>query len=384
MSIVCNVCEALLTTPLYESADNCSITTMNKLIEGKTQVYFCDACSHLQTSELPNLADYYAKEYEINSANEEADQLYKVVDGEIVYRANHQATVLLQKITLTHGACVLDYGCAKSPTLRKILQSRPDIKAFLFDVTDRYVPFWKAFPQGTEWSTHEPNPDWSETMDVVLSFYALEHVGALSQGLENIKRLLKIGGVFYFLVPNVYHNIADFVVADHVNHFSKNSLIRLLERHGFGDIEVDDESHDAAFVVKARLLCAPTEQLSSEQGADALRVAAQRMADYWQGIAARIRDFEDTVGTGSVAVYGAGFYGSFIASSLAESARIACVVDRNQHLQGKVLNGAPVLAPQQMPHSVTHVFVGLNPLVAKANIEAIQEWHGRALSYFYF
>lgn len=383
MSIVCNVCDSLLSVPLYESADNCSITTMNKLVEGRTQVYFCDTCGHLQTTELPDLARYYAEEYEINSTSDEDDQLYKIVDGEMVYRADHQAAVLLQKIDFKDGQRVLDYGCAKSPTLKKIQQTRPKIQAFLFDVTDRYIPFWEKFPEKAEWSTHTPNPDWFGTMDVVLSFYALEHISELSQGLENIKLLLKVGGIFYFIVPNAYRNVADFVVADHVNHFSKGSLIRLLERHGFDDIEVDDESHDAAFVVKASLCATPKAQLTEIAMAHELHAAARSMADYWQRIIVRIREYENGLGGGAVAIYGAGFYGNFIASSLVRSDRIVCFVDRNKHLQGKELNGVPILSPKQMPHNVTHVFVGLNPQIAHTNIEAIQDWDKRWLSYFY-
>jgi FlaA1/EpsC-like NDP-sugar epimerase len=220
-------------------------------------------------------------------------------------------------------------------------------------------------------------------MDIVLSFYALEHVADLQQGLANIKALLKTGGTFYFLVPNAYSNIADFVVADHVNHFSRGSLLRMLERHGFGNVEVDAESHEAAFVVKATLLTDPKSMLSPIESFDELRSAALDMAGYWHQIATRIREFEETVGAGQVAVYGAGFYGNFIASTLIHSDNIACFVDRNQHLQGTKMNGKPILAPEQMPRNVTHVFVGMNPRIARSNIEAIDCWRDRQLSYFF-
>lgn len=383
MKAVCNVCDSLLASPIYESADNCSITTMNKLIEGKTQVYLCKTCGHLQTTELPNLTKYYAEEYEINTSSEEEDQLYKVVDGEAVYRADHQASVLLQKSVLKDGQRVLDYGCAKSPTLKKVAGSHPGIKVFLFDVTDRYIPFWETFPQKVEWSTHTPNPNWFGTMDVVLSFYALEHIADLTQGLNNIKALLKVGGLFYFVVPNVYRNVADFVVADHVNHFSKGSLVHLLERHGFDDIQVDGESHDAAFVVMARMGASPKAQLSDARPSDEVLSSVRKMADYWQGISVRIREYETQSGNDAVAIYGAGFYGNFIASSMTSPDRIACFVDRNLHLQGKDRDGRPIFSPEKMPHNVKHVFVGLNPQIAQANIEAIQDWHERGLSYFY-
>lgn len=383
MAVICNVCSSALGMPIFKSGDQGSITTMNRMIEGRTQVYFCGACSHLQTSELPNLAEYYALEYEINTASEEADQLYKLVDGIPVYRADHQAKVLIDKIDMPIGAKVLDYGCAKSPTLRKVVEQRPDIKPYFFDVTDRYVGFWKGLPYQVEWATHQPNPVWNGQIDVVLSFYALEHVSDLAQGIKSIKGLLKPGGTFYFLVPNVYQNTADFIVADHVNHFSRGSLTRLLEMHGFGAIEIDASAHDAAFVVKTTLLAKSVENLSVIHGVDDLRSRAQETADYWSGLAQRISKFEQENSGGRFAIYGAGFYGNYIASVLADPSRIVCFVDRNKHLQGTMIHDKPVCKPEDMPATVSHILVGLNPLVAKESIAAIEEWHSRNLSYFF-
>ena len=98
MGIFCNVCESVLSSRLYESLGSVSVTTMNQVIDGTTEVYFCTHCGHAQTSELPSLVEYYANEYEINSASDEEDQLYKIVDGQKIYRAAHQASVLMSKV----------------------------------------------------------------------------------------------------------------------------------------------------------------------------------------------------------------------------------------------------------------------------------------------
>lgn len=379
---LCNVCKNSSLTSIYESPDNLSITTMNKLVTGKTYVHFCDQCGHLQTSELPNLVEYYANEYEVNLASEDEDQLYKIVDGKPIFRAEHQAAVLLSKIKFPAGCRVLDYGCAKSPTLKKVLAAHPDIEPFLFDVTDKYIPFWEQLPKVPQWSVHQPNPAWHGSMDVVLSFYALEHVANLDEAIGNIKALLKPGGTFYFLVPNVYQNIADFIVADHINHFSASSLQILLQGAGFEDITVDDKSHEAAFVVSAKLA-----RSVSSGSIDASELGIQHkvaldMAQYWNSIVARVRAFEAS-SDGSIAVYGAGFYGSFITSIMLHPDRICCVIDQNKYLWNRKLNGKRIIAPDALPEEVTHVLVGMNPLNARANINAIPSWQNRKLKYFF-
>lgn len=371
----CNVCTAPLGGPVYRSPENASITTMNRIIPGRTEVYFCDACGHLQTTPLPNLAEYYASEYAINLASDDDDQLYKVVDGVPVYRAEHQASVLLAKVPLAAGMRVLDYGCAKAATLRKVLAQRPGIVPYAFDVTDRYVPFWERFVAAGHFAAHEVPAAWSGEIDVVLSFYSLEHADDLAGFLGRTRRLLKSGGVFYLIVPNAYANVADFVVADHVNHFSEPSLRAMLARAGFADVDVDAQAHDAAFVVTARAHADPSLPEPDPSAIRACRQQAVEMADFWQGAANRVAAFEASLPKDAArAIYGAGFYGNYIASALREPDAVTCFVDQNAHLQGRTMLGKPVVAPGALPPAVKTVFVGLNPRHAREVIDGIAAW----------
>ena len=113
------------------------------------------------------------------------------------------------------------------------------------------------------WAIYAPRPEWSESFDAVLSFFALEHVAAPRQFMADLHQLLKPGGSAYLLVPNVYTNVADFVVADHVNHFSQPSLATLFATAGLAKVSVDDGVHDAAFVVTAQKSDRPDPPLAS-------------------------------------------------------------------------------------------------------------------------
>ena len=127
---VCNVCDKEDLKIVYESHDNLSVTTMNKLISGQTTVCFCDNCGHLQTDALNDLKTYYAEEYEVNLNSTEEDQLYAIIDKIPVYRSEHQANVLLKKVKLSNGTRVLDYGCAKSQTLKNVMAKNSNINPF--------------------------------------------------------------------------------------------------------------------------------------------------------------------------------------------------------------------------------------------------------------
>jgi SAM-dependent methyltransferase len=357
---------------------------MNKIIAGRTDVYFCGACGHLQTTALPNLDTYYANEYQINFASEDEDQLYKMVDGLPVYRAEHQANVLMHKLCLTGGQRVLDYGCASAPTLRKLISAQPGITPYAFDVTDKYVTAWQSFVAAGNWATHRIPAAWDSTIDIVLSFYALEHVDDPQNFLRTVHRLLKPRGTFYFVVPNAYANVADFVVADHINHFSESSLRRMLSAGRFETLEVDAKAHDAAFVVVARKLARGVEPSVERQSLDALRTQIDFMASFWSGAAQRIRAFESALPeTARRAVYGAGFYGNFIAATLKAPEKIECFVDQNVHLQGRDIQGRRIVAPAELDPRVDALFVGLNPQSARKIISEITIWRNNRLNCFF-
>ncbi|MFO0481212.1 MAG: hypothetical protein ACK52M_06255, partial [bacterium] len=84
-----------------------------------------------------------------------------------------------------------------------------------------------------------------------------------------------------------------------------------------------------------------------------------------------------------LAIYGAGFYGNFIASSLARPERIECFIDQNRHLQGRKAFDRPIVPPEQLPSAVDAVLVGLNPRVARSIIGEIAAWRDRRLDVFF-
>ncbi len=213
--------------------------------------------------------------------------------------------------------------------------------------------------------------EWQRRFDAVTSFFALEHIPAPRASVAHVAALLREGGRFYGVVPCTVGNPADFVVIDHVNHFTAASLHRLLADAGFGAIEIEAGLHRGALVfcaVKgAEAGAAPT-----PTPADAVR-QGRDLARYWGGLGDRIATAESVAGEVPAAIYGSGFYGAYIAASLAQPQRLRCFLDRSPFQQGKTMFGQPVLAPAQLPEDVAQLYVGLNPAIARSAL-ADQPW----------
>jgi SAM-dependent methyltransferase len=360
----CHICQHPLGAPIFQSPRDVSITSLCEVRPGQVQVWFCRSCGHLQTGVLTDLQAYYDQDYKILIESEEEDQLYALVDGRKIYRTDHQVETLLKKVPLADGAKVLDYGCAKSSTLRKLVQRRPGLVPHAFDVSEMYVPFWERFLAPQNWAVYRPKPEWEGSFDLVTSFFALEHVAEPRELVTSVSSLLKPGGCFYCIVPNAYVNMSDFVVADHVNHFSEASLRHLFATAGMEILEADAQAHTSAWVVVARKQPASA-TLPAGPEVQRLERLAQEMASFWSSFAERVQRFEAEQAGRTAAIYGSGFYGTFIATCLKNMEPVSCFLDQNPHRQKQKLMDRPILPPDALPQNVSTVYVGLNPLISR-------------------
>ncbi|HEX3551141.1 MAG TPA: class I SAM-dependent methyltransferase [Candidatus Elarobacter sp.] len=389
--VLCNVCGAPTGEPLYRSGAAGSITSLAKPFSCPTIVYQCPACAHVQTPPLDDIASYYDTNYNVRADSEDADDLYAVRDGVAVYRTEHQAAEALAKLAPATGARILDYGCGKARTLRHMVRARPDLRPSVFDVSAAYAPFWDEFVPRDEQAAYDVPAAWESRFDVVLSFYAMEHVADPRAFLASIRRLLRPGGRVHLVIPNVRRNAGDLIVVDHVNHFMPTSLRLIFTLEGFDEIEIDEESNTAAYVVNARAAACHPEPVegSATIAPSASSIApfieeAQAMAAFWTGARDRIAAFErDVARDRRAAIYGSGFYGAFIASALSDRGTLAYFLDRNPHQQAKRVFDRAVLPPDAIGDDIEVVYAGLNPAGARDIIAGAAPLRQRERTYFF-
>lgn len=380
----CNVCQSNLSHLLYHSESGRSLTSLATVYQGVTEVYICHCCGHIQSAEIENVSDFYDHDYDILVGSEEEDQLYEIREGRVVYRTEHQIATLRHKLRLPRNAKILDYGCAKSSMMRALLeQDDLQVQPYLFDVSDRYIPFWEKFLSNEQWAIYTLPTSWMGQFDAVTSFFSLEHMTQPQQAIQNISSLLKLGGKIYGIVPHVFTNTADLIVVDHVNHFTHASLQYLLQSNGFKVIEIDSQAHRGALIFLAEKQKEIFHTNVPYQTIQNVIADAEKIADFWKQASKRLADYEQQIGQSVWAIYGAGFYGAFIYSRLQKNKQVVCVVDQNPFLQGKEMNGLPIVSPDQLPLEVDVLWVGLNPTTAKQTITSVPAFAARSLKIFF-
>lgn len=362
---------------LYDSASTSSLSSLCQILPGAKIVRYCEECGHLAANGVADAEAFYETDYRILLDEEDEDQIYDTSGDRIVTRTDHQMAILSDKIALDPALTVLDYGCAKAAMARKIAAAYPGIGMHLFDVSHMYEPFWDRFVSKDRQAIHQAPEEWNGRFDLVTSFFAFEHIAEPAAAIAHVAQLLKPGGQFYMIVPDISGNAADFIVVDHVNHFTKTSAERLMADAGFDEIDVDQGCHRGALVVSARKSGAARVETDQTAAKEAILAEAQKLAAFWSGAADRIRTNEAASPPGSkVAIYGSGFYGAFIHSNLENPGSTVCFLDQSPWQQGKTLFGIPIIAPGDLPEDVGTVYAGLNPVIARKVMQT-QPWAGR-------
>ena len=357
---VCNICKSELSAPIYDSRSLQSLTSLCRLYPGSTQVWFCTCCGHVLSNPLEGTDEYYATEYDILLDHEDEDQIYEVKGGEITYRIDRQLAVICQKVQFRPGMKVLDYGCAKAGMSKRLDRQVPGMEFYFFDVSDRYLEYWQKLAPSHNHAILATPAHWENQFDLITSYFSLEHIPDPVASIAHITSMLKKGGLFYAIVPDIFGNIADFIVVDHVNHFTRTSLAHLLQGAGLSVVDIDSASHRGALVVVAR----NGGEVASLERDDGLQQQVQELAHYWGTASRRVQ--QARVGrNGSCAIYGSGFYGTFIYSMLADPHEVACFLDQSPYQQGKSVFGVPVISPEALPEDIKTLFVGLNPAIAR-------------------
>ncbi|RLE37343.1 hypothetical protein DRJ17_06795 [Candidatus Woesearchaeota archaeon] len=362
----CRICGSLLGEPVYSSGGP-SISSVRTVIDVPLSAFLCPECSHTQKPALQNSADYYDKRYRISLTSKDFDQVYDVVDGKCIYRTDYQSEVILKTTSIAAGSKVLDYGAGKASTLKKITAARPDIVPYVFDVSEDYMESWGEFLPKDRQAAYQIPESWNSTFSLVTAHFVLEHAEDPCEVLSNISQLLSPDGTLFFSVPNLLSNPGDLLAVDHVNHYSFDSINVALARANLTLVSVDENIFRGAIICVAKRKASPTADTRRDGGK--CKDEIERIAVFWSRFDRLLEEAASLYTNVPSAIYGAGLYGTYIASKIAGRVSCECFLDKSPHLIGGEHMGLPIKAPCDLPSNIRVMYAGLNPNIARSALD---------------
>jgi 2-polyprenyl-3-methyl-5-hydroxy-6-metoxy-1,4-benzoquinol methylase len=362
----CRVCGQQLDDE-YQRFPGPSVTSIATIIEVDVVLYVCSKCGHVQSPAHSDIQEFYKNDYRLSLVTEDHDQVYSIINDEITYRCEKQATIIGD---LCPPDCidVLDFGAGKAMTLKNLSRTFKDIRPHVFDVSDDYRPFWASWLSREQQATHQLPELWHAKFDLIIANFVFEHIESPAQVLLELQKFLRPEGRIFLSVPNFETNSGDLLVVDHVNHFSESSLRALASEAGMAVDLIDIGSFDGAFCVVLKKT-----YLDISDSADLGDLSIDRSKSvilYWSRLLTRLNDEIIILNKERVAIFGAGFYGTLIASKLLQ--KLTCFYDSNPRISegAKFHCGFPVFPPIEIDSTIDLLFIGLNPRISKQIIDS--------------
>jgi len=376
---VCRICGSMLGHPMYSSSGP-SITSVRTVLDVPLALYLCPQCHHAQKAALLDTSDYYDSEYRISLQSDDFDQLYDLINGKSIYRTDYQAELVLKSTNIPAGSSILDYGAGKASTLNKIATARPDLVPYAFDVSEDYRDSWCTFLLQERQATYRIPESWDRLFSLVMAHFVLEHAEDPCGFFSNISKLLAPDGMLFFSVPNLISNPGDLLAIDHINHFSISSIHAALKKTGMSLVSVDKDVFRGAIVcVAKRNNAAPEISFNEQPGYEnEIKGIANFWTEYDNRLELAVAQYPDL----PAAIFGAGVYGSFIASKIGNRAVLKCFLDNSLHLANSTHMELPVIPPSNISGDIQIIYSGLNPAIARAVLEPLRTDKIKEIVYF--
>lgn len=233
----------------FEDFLNCEDYTVS---HEKFQIVSCKACGFQFTNPIPNISDlgnYYKSENYISHSNTKKGLVSKL------YHLVRNYT-LKQKLNLVSSyvsrGTILDYGCGTGMFLNLCQAKGWKALGFEPDEGARKI----AGEMGLNVVPERSELDSAISFNVITLWHVLEHVSDLNETLKFFNQRLEDDGVLIIAVPNhISYDAkhygefwAAYDVPRHLYHFDKNTMERMLFKHGFSLVETKPMKFDSFYV----------------------------------------------------------------------------------------------------------------------------------------
>lgn len=317
------------------------------------RVACCAACGAIQKIAdsvwLAEISEIYKAYEPYYQAGGEEQVVLDPKSGEIRKRSE----VLVDWVFRTSAAGgtgkVLDIGCGNGATLKSFSMRSPGWELYGHELNSGAesallrIPGFRRLFSG---DLSEVN----EQFDLVFMVHSLEHFVDPPVAVNNVADLLSPDGWLFIEVCNVLENPFDLLIADHLMHFSPNSLEALLARSGLEVV------HASTNCVKKEISILARRSRGSRLREEEMSPSSIEKSDECMHLKSSIEWMNKFCaaaiqqgarqGARKIGIFGTSVAGTWLASHL--QGVTSFFVDEDVNRIGKTHMGLPILAPNQV------------------------------------
>jgi dTDP-4-dehydrorhamnose reductase/SAM-dependent methyltransferase len=353
MPNTCHACHRPALQPLSTPAAFTSVTSDCRPWNYPLKLAVCGACGLIQKQIDPAYLEQTTaiyQSYAIYAQSGGAEQAVFTADGGGLARSEQIIAWLGQATRLPGAGRLLEIGCGNGAFLGKFSAAQPGWELTGTEFDDKNRAVIEAIPNAR---LHCGGLDTLEgQFDLVIAIHLLEHIVDPVSLLREAAAKLKPGGRIFLQVPNVKESPFDLLIADHVSHFSVESLVALLAPAGFDLLAISDTNVPK----ELSLLLQPR---GAAPAADAAQLAA--LAGSHLQLFAGLKQAAEQA-EGVVGIFGSSISATWLASEV--PGKIQFFVDEDSQRIGKSHMGLPIIGVDQVPAGAS-LLLPMNPAIAR-------------------
>jgi 2-polyprenyl-3-methyl-5-hydroxy-6-metoxy-1,4-benzoquinol methylase len=263
---------------------------------------------------------------------------------------------------------ILDVGCGTGSTL-KVFASVGEWSLYGLDLDEHCLPVLRDIPGFNALYTCAASELPERRFDIITLVHSLEHFATPCETLRDLHLKLKGCGWLLIQVPNAAANPFDYIVADHMMHFTPQTLAHLIQRAGF---RVRCIATD--WVAKEISLVAASASDDTPPAITAIgsqRYVIEQLNWLHNVVTAATMSAATTPSNTSFGVFGTSVAAAWLWPAI--SGRIQFFVEEDPSRIGRTYMGRPILSPTETPAGAV-VFLALMPPMAaaiKTRLEAL-------------
>ena len=329
----------------------------------------CSICGLVQKLPDPiwlGEAEEIYTNYEMFHQGDGADQ--KVRDPETGQLVERCQLICRQVSRSAQPDRILDLGCGTGVFLRACSERFPSSSLYGFDLDDRAATRLAALPRFKELFIGDLDRI-SGRFSLVALIHSLEHLPNPVEDLFKIGQLLEPGGRLLVQVPDAAASPLDLVVADHLTHFDRFTLGRLLNKAGYE--LVSGPSHWVGKELSAVAVFKGEDMSAQEPSAAASQTSLENQLRWLQRFGEGCRF---AAGDRPFGIFGSSIAAAWLAGQV--DGGVDFFLDEDENRVGKCFLGSPILAPAQRPLG-SCVYIGLLPATAAAIADRLEGGRGQ-------
>jgi SAM-dependent methyltransferase len=359
----CQICAADSLEVFEEFPALPRVTSDSKPWPAGGELGVCTACGAIQklpTEKWKSEAALIYKNYEMYHLSQGAEQLVFADVGEPKPRAQRLVEYVSRCAELPATGKLIDIGCGNGEALTNFSRALPQWQLYGNELSDKALVNLRKLKNFVRLYTIPPSQI-EDRFAMVAMIHALEHMPVPLATLRDAVDLLDKDGTLFIEVPDVETSPFDLLVADHMMHFTRETLGALAARAGVAISILVNNLAPKENTLLGRRGARREPETNPASGVHIARAIVRWLTD----VVAQVHGLtkHGPIGIFGTSVAGMAFYGAF-------RDRVAFFVDEDPARIGQVYDGKPVLAPAQAPKGQP-IFVALPPERAHRLVERL-------------